>query len=389
MSKPIPYGRQDINEADIQAVIDILKSDFLTQGPEVPAFERAVYDFVGAKHAIASSNATTALHLACLALDVGPGDIVWTSPVTFVASANCALYCGAKVDFVDVDLDSFNMSEQALRHKLEQARKSGVLPKVLIPVHMGGQSCNMAAIYDLSKEYGFSIIEDASHAIGGGYQSQKVGSCQYSDITVFSFHPVKIITTGEGGMAVTNDAGLAKKMQLLRSHGITRDEGDMASIADGPWYYEQIALGFNYRMTDLQAALGLSQMNRLHDFVVRRNAIAQRYDKLLIDAPVIRPRIAKDAYSAYHLYIIQLNLEVITSSHKDVFNGMRNAGIGVNLHYIPVYLQPFYQKLGFCKGYCPNAEKYYSRAISLPMFSGLTDEEQDWVVMQLIKLVQK
>ena len=389
MSKPIPYGRQDINQADIQAVIDILKSDFLTQGPAVPAFERAVYDFVGAKHAIASSNATTALHLACLALDLGPGDIVWTSPVTFVASANCALYCGAKVDFVDVDLDSFNMSEQALRHKLEQARKSGELPKVLIPVHMGGQSCNMAAIYDLSREYGFSIIEDASHAIGGGYQSQKVGSCQYSDITVFSFHPVKIITTGEGGMAITNDAGLAKKMQLLRSHGITRDEEDMASIADGPWYYEQIALGFNYRMTDLQAALGLSQMSRLHDFVVRRNAIAQRYDKLLIDAPVIRPRIAKDAYSAYHLYIIQLNLEAITSSHKDVFNGMRNAGIGVNLHYIPVYLQPFYQKLGFSKGYCPNAEKYYSRAISLPMFSGLTDKEQDWVVMQLIKLLQK
>lgn len=389
MSKTIPYGRQDINEADIQAVIDILKSDFLTQGPAVPAFERAVYGFVGAKHAIASSNATTALHLACLALDVGSGDIVWTSPVTFVASANCALYCGAKVDFVDVDLDSFNMSEQALRHKLEQARKSGVLPKVLIPVHMGGQSCNMAAIYDLSKEYGFSIIEDASHAIGGGYQSQKVGSCQYSDITVFSFHPVKIITTGEGGMAVTNDAGLAKKMQLLRSHGITRDESDMLSIPDGPWYYEQIALGFNYRMTDIQAALGLSQMSRLHDFVVRRNAIAQRYDKLLIDAPVILPGIAKDAYSAYHLYVIQLDLETITGSHKDVFNGMRNAGIGVNLHYIPVYLQPFYKKLGFMRGYCPNAEKYYSRAISLPMFSGLADEEQDRVVSQLIKLTQK
>lgn len=389
MSKPIPYGRQNINEPDIHAVIDVLKSDFLTQGPAVPAFEASIRDFVGAQYSIAASNATAALHLACLSLDVGPGDIVWTSPVTFVASANCALYCGAKVDFVDIDLNSFNMSEQALRYKLEQARKIGVLPKVLIPVHMGGQSCNMAAIYELSKEYGFAIIEDASHAIGGGYQSQKVGSCQYSDITVFSFHPVKIITTGEGGMAVTNDACLAKKMQLLRSHGITRDEGDMVSVADGPWYYEQIALGFNYRMTDLQAALGLSQMSRLHDFVVRRNAIAQRYDKLLIDAPVILPEIAKDAYSAYHLYVIQLNLEVITNSHKDVFNGMRNAGIGVNLHYIPVYLQPFYQKLGFSKGYCPNAEKYYSRAISLPMFTGFTDEEQDWVVMQLIKLTQK
>jgi UDP-4-amino-4,6-dideoxy-N-acetyl-beta-L-altrosamine transaminase len=389
MTRPIPYGRQDISETDIHAVINVLRSDFLTQGPAVPAFEASVSDFVGAQYSIAASNATAALHLACLALGVDSGDIVWTSAITFVASANCALYCGAKVDFVDIDLSSFNMSEQALRHKLEQARKSGALPKVLIPVHMGGQSCNMAAIYELSKEYGFSIIEDASHAIGGGYQSQKVGSCQYSDITVFSFHPVKIITTGEGGMAVTNDAGLAKKMQLLRSHGITRDEADMASIPDGPWYYEQIALGFNYRMTDLQAALGLSQMTRLHDFVVRRNAIARRYDKLLIDTPIIPPRVAKDVFSAYHLYVIQLNLEVITSSHKDVFNGLRNAGIGVNLHYIPVYLQPYYQKLGFSNGYCPNAEKYYSRAISLPMFSGLTDGNQDWIVMQLIKLTQK
>jgi UDP-4-amino-4,6-dideoxy-N-acetyl-beta-L-altrosamine transaminase len=389
MIRPIPYGRQDINEADIHAVIDVLKSNFLTQGPAVPAFERAVHDFVGAKYATASSNATTALHLACLALNVGPGDCVWTSPITFVASANCALYCGAKVDFVDIDLDTFNMSEKALRHKLEQARKSGVLPKVLIPVHMGGQSCNMEAIYELSKEYGFKIIEDASHAIGGGYKSQQVGSCQYSDITVFSFHPVKIITTGEGGMATTNDVGLAKKMQLLRSHGITRDEAEMTSIPDGRWYYQQIDLGFNYRMTDLQAALGLSQMNRLHDFVAKRNAIARRYDKLLIDAPIISPMIAKETYSAYHLYVIQLDLETINISHQEVFNGLRDVGIGVNLHYIPVYLHPYYKNLGFRKGYCPNAEKYYSRAISLPMFSSLTDEEQDWVVTQLIKIVQK
>ncbi|MBU3540795.1 UDP-4-amino-4,6-dideoxy-N-acetyl-beta-L-altrosamine transaminase [Polynucleobacter sp. UB-Tiil-W10] len=389
MTKLIPYGRQDINEADIQAVIDVLKSDFLTQGPAVPAFEVAVRDFVGAKHAIATSNATSALHLACLALGVGPGDIVWTSPITFVASANCAVYCGAKVDFVDVDLDSFNMSEQALRCKLEHARKARLLPKVLIPVHMGGQSCNMAAFYDLSKEYGFSIIEDASHAIGGRYQNQQVGSCQFSSITVFSFHPVKIITTGEGGMAITNDLGLAKKMQLLRSHGITREQSEMVSIPDGPWFYEQIDLGFNYRMTDIQAALGLSQMSRLHDFVIKRNSIAHRYEKLLKDVPVFLPKIAKDTYSAYHLYVIQLNLELISSSHKNVFNELRNAGIGVNLHYIPVYLQPYYQNLGFSKGYCPNAEKYYSRAISLPMFSSLTDEEQDWVVTQLIKAIQK
>ena len=389
MTKPIPYGRQDINEADIQAVIDVLKSDFLTQGPAVPAFEVAVREFVGAKHAIATSNATSALHLACLALGVGPGDIVWTSSITFVASANCAVYCGAKVDFVDVDLDSFNMSEQALRCKLEHARKARLLPKVLIPVHMGGQSCNMAAFYDLSKEYGFSIIEDASHAIGGRYQNQQVGSCQFSSITVFSFHPVKIITTGEGGMAITNDLGLAKKMQLLRSHGITREQSEMVSIPDGPWFYEQIDLGFNYRMTDIQAALGLSQMSRLHDFVIKRNSIAYRYEKLLKDVPVFLPKIAKDTYSAYHLYVIQLNLELISSSHKNVFNELRNAGIGVNLHYIPVYLQPYYQNLGFSKGCCPNAEKYYSRAISLPMFSSLTDEEQDWVVTQLIKAIQK
>lgn len=389
MTKPIPYGRQDINETDIQAVVNVLRSDFLTQGPAVPAFEGAVCEFVGAQYSIATSNATAALHLACLALEVGSGDIVWTSAITFVASANCALYCGAKVDFVDIELDSFNMSEQALRRKLEQARITGLLPKVLIPVHMGGQSCNMATFYELSKEYGFAIIEDASHAIGGGYKNKKIGSCQYSDITVFSFHPVKIITTGEGGMAVTNNTDLAKRMQLLRSHGITRDESEMTNIPDGPWYYEQIDLGFNYRMTDLQAALGLSQMSRLHDFVVRRNAIAHRYDQLLKGVPVLSPMISEDAYSAYHLYVIQLNLDKIASSHIDIFNGLRSAGIGVNLHYIPVYLQPYYQSLGFSKGYCPNAEKYYSRAISLPMYSGFTDEEQDWVVMQLNKVIQK
>jgi UDP-4-amino-4,6-dideoxy-N-acetyl-beta-L-altrosamine transaminase len=387
MTKPIPYGRQDINEADIQAVINVLRSDFLTQGPAVPAFESAVSDFVGAQHSIATSNATTALHLACLALEVGPGDIVWTSAITFVASANCALYCGAKVDFVDIELDSFNMSEQALRYKLEQAKKTGLLPKVLIPVHMGGQSCNMAAFYELSKEYGFAIIEDASHAIGGGYKNKKIGSCQYCDITVFSFHPVKIITTGEGGMASTNDVDLAKRMRLLRSHGITRDESEMTSNPDGPWYYEQINLGFNYRMTDLQAALGLSQMSRLNDFVARRNAVAHRYDQLLRDAPVLTPKISEDAYSAYHLYVIQLDLEKISSSHINIFNGMRSSGIGVSLHYIPVYLQPYYQTLGFSRGYCPNAEKYYSRAISLPMYSDFTDEEQDWVVMQLNKVI--
>lgn len=385
----IPYSRQSINEADIEAVINTLRSNFLTQGPAVPAFEASVRNFVGSKYSIATSSATTALHLACLSLGVGPGDVVWTSAITFVASANCALYCGAKVDFIDIDLDSLNISEQALRYKLEDAQKNRVLPKVIIPVHMGGKSCNMQALYELSKEYGFAIIEDASHAIGGSYQSQKVGSCQYSDITVFSFHPVKIITSAEGGMAVTNDLSLAKKMQLLRSHGITRDQSDMVSLQDGPWYYEQIDLGFNYRMTDIQAALGLSQMTRLDNFVLKRNRIAQKYNKLLSNAPIFFQAIAKDVYSAYHLYVIQLNLELIASSHREVFNGLRNAGIEVNLHYIPVYLHPYYQKLGFTRGYCPNAEKYYSRAISLPMFSELTDEEQDWVVMQLIKVTQK
>ena len=388
MTQVIPYGRQDINEADIAAVVDVLKSDFLTQGPVIPAFEKALSDYVGAKFCLATNSATSALHIACLALGVGEGDIVWTSAITFVASANCALYCNASVDFVDIDLGSGNMSLNALKIKLEQAKKMGTLPKVLIPVHMGGQSCDMEAIAILGKEYGFAIIEDASHAIGGAYKQQKVGSCEFSDITVFSFHPVKIITTGEGGAVFTNHEKLAKKMQLLRSHGITRDQSEMVSESDGPWYYQQIDLGFNYRITDLQAALGLSQMNRLDEFVGRRNELATQYDKLLKDLPVFIPERTNAVHSSFHLYVIQLDLEKINKSHQEVFIQLRQVGIGVNLHYIPVYLHPYYQNLGFSKGYCPNAEEYYSRAISIPLYSGLSNEQQDFVVKQLEEIVQ-
>ena len=388
MTQVIPYGRQDINEADIAAVVDVLKSDFLTQGPVIPAFEKALSDYVGAKFCLALNSATSALHIACLALGVGEGDIVWTSAITFVASANCALYCNASVDFVDIDLGSGNMSLNALKIKLEQAKKMGTLPKVLIPVHMGGQSCDMEAIAILGKEYGFAIIEDASHAIGGAYKQQKVGSCEFSDITVFSFHPVKIITTGEGGAVFTNHEKLAKKMQLLRSHGITRDQSEMVSESDGPWYYQQIDLGFNYRITDLQAALGLSQMNRLDEFVGRRNELATQYDKLLKDLPVFIPERTNAVHSSFHLYVIQLDLEKINKSHQEVFIQLRQVGIGVNLHYIPVYLHPYYQNLGFSKGYCPNAEEYYSRAISIPLYSGLSNEQQDFVVKQLEEIVQ-
>ena len=379
----IPYGRQTISEVDIQAVVDVLRSDFLTQGSAVPAFEKAVARYCGAQHAVAVNSATSALHIACLALGVGSGDWVWTSPITFVASANCALYCSARVDFVDIDLRTYNLSVERLAEKLVQAEKSGCLPKVVIPVHLCGQSCDMAGIHALSQRYGFKIIEDASHAIGGKYRSKTIGNCRYSDITVFSFHPVKIITTGEGGMALTNDAQMAKSMQLLRSHGITRAEEDMIHASDGPWYYQQINLGFNYRMTDLQAALGLSQMQRLDEFVAKRHAIARRYDKLLADLSVITPWQHADSYSGLHLYVIRLKLNKIRKTYREVFEALRTAGIGVNLHYIPVYLQPFYERLGFRAGYCPIAEQYYSEAISLPMYPGLTEVEQNEVVAAL------
>jgi len=383
----IPYGRQTINEADVQAVVDVLRSDFLTQGPVVPNFENSVARYCGSQYAIAVNSATSALHIACLALGVGKGDMVWTSPITFVASSNCALYCGASVDFVDIDPQTYNISVACLADKLVQAEKTGRLPKVVIPVHLCGQPCNMEAIHRLSKQYGFKIIEDASHAIGGKYRGEPVGDCRYSDITVFSFHPVKIITTGEGGMALTNDAALAKSMQLFRSHGITREIDQMTHEPDGPWYYQQIDLGFNYRLTDLQAALGFSQMQRLDEFVAMRHALAKRYDEMLSNLPIALPWQHPDNYSSFHLYIIRLKLEQTGRTHREVFEALRLAGIGVNLHYIPVYLQPYYQRLGFNAGHCLEAERYYAEAISLPMFPALTFEEQDQVVSALKKAV--
>lgn len=379
----IPYGRQDISEADIQSVVNVLRSDFLTQGPAVPAFEKAIVGYCAVEHAVALNSATSALHVACLALGVGVGDAVWTSPITFVASANCALYCGATVDFVDIDPRTYNMSAERLAEKLAQAEKSGCLPKVVIPVHFCGQPCDMAGIHALSQRYGFKIIEDASHAIGGKYRGEPIGNCRYSDIAVFSFHPVKVITTGEGGMALASDESLAKRMRLLRSHGITREAADMTHAPDGAWYYQQVELGFNYRMTDLQAALGLSQMQRLDEFVAKRHAIAKRYDRMLAGLPVITPWQHADSYSGLHLYVIRLKLAEIDKAHREVFEALRAAGIGVNLHYIPVYRQPYYEQLGFKAGHCPEAEQYYAEAISLPMYPALTEAQQGRVVAAL------
>jgi UDP-4-amino-4,6-dideoxy-N-acetyl-beta-L-altrosamine transaminase len=383
----IPYGRQDISQADIDIVVDVLKSDFLTQGPMVPRFEKAVADHVGAKHAFAVNSATSALHIACLALGLGPGDRLWTTPITFVASANCALYCGAEVDFVDIDPQTYNLCPVALKSKLEQAKLNGTLPKVVVPVHLCGQPCDMAAIHVLAKEYGFKVIEDASHAIGGKYRGNFIGNCEYSDITVFSFHPVKIITTAEGGMAMTNDDTLAKAMALFRSHGITRDPSQMTHESDGGWYYQQIELGFNYRMTELQAALGVSQMARLDAFIERRHALARRYDRLLAELPVVTPWQHEDSYSGLHLYVIRLELDKINRSHRQVFDALRELGIGVNLHYIPVHTQPYYARMGFRAGDFPQSERYYAEAISLPMFQTMTDAQQDEVVAAVRKAV--
>ena len=380
----IPYGRQDINQTDIDAVVDVLQSDFLTQGPVVPAFEKAIGGYCGAQHAVAVNSATSALHIACLALGVGKGDVVWTSPITFVASANCALYCGATVDFVDIDPRTYNLSIEPLAEKLALAEKAGKLPKVVIPVHLCGQPCDMAGIYALGQQYGFKIIEDASHAIGGRYKGEPIGSGRYSDITVFSFHPVKIITSGEGGMAVTNDPMLAKHMRLLRSHGISSAQEDMSARPEQEiWNYQQIDLGFNYRMTDLQAALGLSQMQRLDLFVEQRHEIAKRYDLLLADLPVVTPWQHSDSYSGLHLYVIRLNSAEINKTQRQIYNALYSADIGVNVHYIPVYRQPYYEKMGFRAGYCPEAEKYYSEVISIPMYPGLTSEQQDFAVQSL------
>lgn len=384
----IPYGRQHIIEDDILAVTEILRSDWLTQGPTIERFERAVAEYCGAKYAVAVSSATSALHIACLAVGLGPGDSLWTSPNTFVASANCGLYAGAHVDFVDIDPKSYNLSVDQLEEKLKRASKFGKLPKAVIPVHFSGQSCQMERISELSQDYGFLMIEDASHALGGSYKGNKVGSNQYSDMTVFSFHPVKIITTGEGGMITTNNEKLYQKLVRLRSHGITRAPEFMVREPEGPWYYEQIELGFNYRMTDIQAAIGLSQMARLDQFVERRNMLAQRYTVAIRGLPLVLPWHDPDVYSAFHLYVVQLKLEHINKSRKAIFDELRSAGINVNVHYIPVHTQPYYQKLGFAKGNFPEAEKYYERAITLPLYYGLSEDDQDYVIRKVKEVLK-
>jgi len=381
----IPYGRQDITQGDIDAVIEVLKSDFLTQGPQVPKFEKEVSRYCGAKYAVAVNSATSALHLACLSLGLGTGNWLWTSPITFVASANCGLYCGAKVDFVDIDPVTYNLCTKALKKKLIKAKELGRLPKVVVAVHLGGQSCDMKAIHALSKEYGFKIIEDASHAIGGKYLNEPIGNCKYSDITVFSFHPVKIITTGEGGMALTNNNKLAEHMSLLRSHGITRDPSQMTKQADGDWYYQQIELGYNYRMTDMQAALGVSQFKKINNNVSRRHEFATRYNELLKGIPLVTPYQHNDGYSAFHLYIIRLKNR---NKHKQVFEYLRKSGIGVNLHYIPVHTQPYYQQTGVNFTDLEQAEQYYKDAISLPLYPTMTDQQQDVIISSLRKALQ-
>lgn len=384
----IPYGRQDISQTDIDAVVEVLRSDFLTQGPKVPLFEKTVAEYCGAKHAVAVNSATSALHIACLALGLGKGDFLWTTPITFVASANCGLYCGAEVDFVDIDPRTYNLSPQALEAKLVKAEKEKRLPKVVVAVHLCGQVCDMESIYRLSQKYGFRIIEDASHAIGGKYKSEPVGGCRYSDITIFSFHPVKIITTAEGGMALTNEQALSVKMELLRSHGVTRDPELMTQAPDGPWYYQQIDLGFNYRMTDLQAALGISQLARLDKYVSRRHELSHRYNESLKNLPITLPRQHPDSYSGLHLYVIRLQREKSPITHRELFEALRAAGIGVNLHYIPVHTQPYYQHRGFQIGDFPEAEAYYREAISLPLYPTLSDDWQDEVISTLKNILQ-
>lgn len=386
----IPYGRQDIQNSDITAVLEVLQSDFLTQGPAVPRFEQTVAQYCGVGYAVAVNSATSALHIALMSLDVGAGDLVWTSPNSFVASSNAALYCGAHVDFVDIDPHTYNMSVSELHQKLERAEQLDALPKVVIPVHLTGQPCDMLAIHGLAKRFGFKIIEDASHAIGGLYKGAPIGNCAYSDITVFSFHPVKIVTTAEGGMALTNHPELAEKMELYRSHGITRDPASMTRAADGPWYYQQIALGYNYRLTDMQAALGVSQMQRLQHYVERRHTIADRYKRELADLPLVLPKQSDFGYSAFHLYVVRLDLAAIAPlSHLDVFQALRDRGIWVNLHYIPIHTQPYYQNLGFAWGDFPNAEAYYCSAISIPMYPTLNDALQSQVIDALHEILVK
>lgn len=379
-NSPIPYGRQSISDEDIKAVVNVLRSDWLTQGPVIKQFEQAVADYCGARYAVAVNSATSALQIACLAAGLGPDDTFWTSPNTFVASANCGLYCGAGVDFVDIDSHTYNLSVERLEEKLVAAQQNGTLPKLLIPVHFSGQSCDMARIADLAKIYGFRVVEDASHAIGGRYRQTAIGSCSYSDMTVFSFHPVKIITTGEGGMVLTNSKESYEKLARLRSHGITRDPALMEGDSHGPWYYQEIELGFNYRMTDMQAALGLSQLKRLDEFVARRQQLVDRYNQALSNLPLVLPYQHPDVYSAFHLYVIRLKLNAMKINRRQVFEELRASGIGVNVHYIPVHTQPYFRTLGFNAGDFPEAEKYYKNAISLPMFPELSEKDQDYVI---------
>ncbi len=384
----IPYGRQDISAADIAAVSEVLRSDWLTQGPAIERFEQEVAAYCGARYAVAVSNATAALHIACLAAGLKAGEILWTSPNTFVASANCGRYCGAAVDFVDIDPHTYNMGLTALREKLAHAESVGKLPKVLVPVHFAGQSCAMAEIHELAERYGFTVIEDASHAIGGRYRDTPVGACAHSDMAVFSFHPVKIITTGEGGMVLTNREDLYQHLKRLRSHGITREPGEMQGESHGPWYYQQIELGFNYRMTDIQAALGASQLTRLDQFIQRRHQLAENYRALLHELPLTLPHQDRDSHSAFHLYVVRLQLDKIRKTHRQVFEALRDAGIGVNVHYIPVHTQPYYLDQGFAWGDFPLAEQYYREAISLPMYSGLTEQDQKQVADSLKEILR-
>jgi UDP-4-amino-4,6-dideoxy-N-acetyl-beta-L-altrosamine transaminase len=381
----IPYGRQIVGNDDIEAVTAVLRSDFLTQGPAVPRFEEAISAYCGARHAVAVNSATSALHIACLALGAGPGDRVWVSPNTFVATANAALYCGASVDFVDIDPATRNMSTHALEQKLEYPARTSALPKIVIPTHFAGLPCDMASIRALRERYGFSIIEDAAHAIGARVNETKIGDCAHSDITVFSFHPVKIITTGEGGMATTNDASLARKMQLLRSHGVTREPGELECAGEGGWYYEQQLLGFNYRMTDIQAALGLSQLSKIEAWIARRHGLASVYDKELSGLPLILPERRAGVRTALHLYVVEIDGARTRLERKTVFDMLRGSGVGVNVHYIPVHTQPFYRGLGFTRGAFPHSERYYSRCLSLPMHAALTDEQQGQVIDSLNK----
>jgi UDP-4-amino-4,6-dideoxy-N-acetyl-beta-L-altrosamine transaminase len=384
----IPYGKQDINQTDIDSVVNVLQSDFLTQGPQVPLFEKTVSSYCNSDYGVAVNSATSALHIACLALDLKKGDWLWTSPNSFVASANCGLYCGAKVDFVDINLKTYNLSVELLEKKLIKAKQENKLPKIVIPVHFSGQSCNMKEIHALSQEYGFKIIEDASHSIGGKYLEKPIGGCQYSDITVFSFHPVKIITTAEGGLATTNSKELVEKMRLFRNHGITRDKSLMQGVTDGDWYYQQVDLGFNYRMTEMQAALGISQMERLDEFVSKRHILQKRYDLILSDLPIIKPYQDKDSYSALHIYPIQIDLNTVRKNREQIFDLLRQNGVGVNVHYIPIHTQPYYLQFGFSEGDFTNSESYYSRAISIPLFHNMVVEQQDKVVDILRKALQ-